>query len=153
MSTSSRLQFATDELVRTRKLGAIAYAAGQTAILGATAPQYRITVTDGQKVALKLAKVIHPWLCIQFHVVSATGSTPTIDVYMGGGSQHAYASPAAGVYTHLADMTSEVLGNISNYMIELRVSGTGASIVMNDVIVMGLPSADIPLGQTPTSTS
>lgn len=170
MSTSSRLQFVTDELVRTRKLGAIEYAAGQSILYGATCPGRDVPITiaspgdPNKTLSLKIHKPRCPYLFIAFTRVSLSGGMVAADVSLKiwGSSTITLASSipswagAQYVYRKLMKTAVFPLSEQTDVSVGLEVSGVHAgTVTVRDFMLLGLPSSDMPPLSitTPTGSS
>lgn len=166
MSSSTRLQFANAELVRTRKLHAIAFAAGQSILYGATCPSRDVTIatTGASKyVRLRIHNPRAPWLFFAFTKVSTT-SAPAVALksWTAGGLgtvttlAGSITSWSGGLHVHRCDMRAGTtpLHDEIDWMIGLEFSGT-ATHVIRDVIVLGAPTSAFPpfAKITPDTTS
>lgn len=159
MSSSSRLQFATDELVRTRKLGAIEYAAGQSILYGATCPGRDVPITiaspgdPNKTLTLKIHKPRCPYLFVAFTRVSLSGGMVGGDVSLKiwGSSTVVLASSipswagAQYVYRKLMRTAVFPITEQTDVVIGLEVSGVHAgTVTVRDFMLLGAPTADMP---------
>lgn len=154
MSSSSRLQFATDDLVRTRKLGAVEYAAGQSILYGATCPGRDVTITIAGGVAKDLDLLINkprcPYLWIAFKRVSISGfSGAQVSLRVNGVTVVTLTAlgftGAVYVHRHAANGPVFPLMQQTDIRAGIHVDGSiNGSLVVRDLVILGTPTADLP---------
>lgn len=170
MSSSSRLQFSTDELVRSRKLLGIEYAAGQSILYGATCPGRDVPITivnpgdPNKTLTLKIHKPRCPYLFVAFTRVSLSGGLVAGDISLKiwGSSTIVLASTipswagAQYVYRKLMETAVFPLTQQTDVVVGLEVSGVhSGTATVRDLIILGAPTADMPPFSitTPTGSS